>query len=174
MKALCLLLAAAVNIALMACDAADAPTPPPTYTPTPTLSPAPETTSTPTPSASATLNADKHIEQGIAYNDQSFAYYDKGDYAGVLTANAKALDAFNKVIELDPNHPYALYALYNQGLVYHEIGDFEDAIAAFRQVLKNNPNDADAYYNLGNAYYEIGEEDKANTSYGKAAELRSQ
>ena len=108
------------------------------------------------------------------YNDQSFAYYDKGDYAGVLASNAKAIDAFHKVIELAPNHPYALYALYNQGIVYHEIGDFKDAIAEFREVIKHNPRDADAYYNLGNAYYEIGEDDNANISYGKAAELRSQ
>jgi tetratricopeptide (TPR) repeat protein len=53
----------------------------------------------------------------------------------------KALEAFNKAIELDP---YAPNVEYNIGLIHRDRGEIDLAINAFRRALAINPNDDDA------------------------------
>ena len=38
---------------------------------------------------------------------------------------------------------------YNLGIDYYKIGQYDNAMAAFRQAINIDPNYIDAYYNLG-------------------------
>ncbi len=44
----------------------------------------------------------------------------------------------------------------NLGVVYVNLGRYQDAIETCRQAIKIKPDDAEAYYNLGNAYSKLG------------------
>jgi tetratricopeptide (TPR) repeat protein len=62
---------------------------------------------------------------------------------------------------------------YNeQGIQYFHEGRLEDAVTAFQQALRVEPNYADAHGNLGNIFYYQGRHDEAVASYRRAIELR--
>lgn len=50
---------------------------------------------------------------------------------------------------------------YNQGIDYYKLGQYENAIAAFRTAIKIDPNYIDAYYNLGTVYESLHQYDAA-------------
>jgi len=53
------------------------------------------------------------------------------------------------------------YALYNLGLISLENGEYEDAVAFFRNALRVKKDASDTYYNLAQAYYGLDEVDAA-------------
>jgi superkiller protein 3 len=90
---------------------------------------------------------DKYFEEGIIYGR-------KGDFQ-------KAVDAFQKAIDLNPDDA-SVY--YNLGITFDNVGDFQKAID-----LK--PDYASAYYNLGVTLYEMDEIQKDVDAYQKAINL---
>lgn len=91
--------------------------------------------------------SDLHISrdmQGDYYGARGIAHHNLRD------AN-KAIDDYNRAIDLDPNDSYALY---NRGLLYLEGGQAHYAIEDFSQSLKLRPDNKDAYVNRGEAYLE--------------------
>jgi superkiller protein 3 len=105
--------------------------------------------------------AEKYFQQGYAYNN-------KGDYD-------KAIEYYNKAIELNPD--YAV-AYYNLGNVYNNKGDYgkaieyyNKAIEYYNKAIELNPDSVDAYNNLGIAYNIKSDDDKAIEYYNKAIEL---
>jgi tetratricopeptide (TPR) repeat protein len=79
----------------------------------------------------------------------------------------KAVKAYHKSIELNPNHT----AYNNLGIVYGLKGEYDKAIKAYMRTLDMNPNFVESYYNLGHVYFEKGEYEKAIQTYSKAVEL---
>src|SRR3712207_6061887 len=63
------------------------------------------------------------------------------------------------------------YNYIDSGNIHHEQGNYERAIAEFREAIRQEPDDYVAYYNRGNAYFELGDLDKALADYTKALEL---
>jgi tetratricopeptide (TPR) repeat protein len=61
-------------------------------------------------------------------------------------------------------------ALYILGVVYYELGRYEDSIFLFENAIKIKPNYEKAYYNLGNAYRKVYgyEDDYAENAYNQA------
>lgn len=57
---------------------------------------------------------------------------------------------------------------YSLGVSCSDSGRYEEAIEAFNQSIKINPNDAGAYYNLGEIYKKMGK-DKESIDYFKEA-----
>jgi tetratricopeptide (TPR) repeat protein len=53
----------------------------------------------------------------------------------------KAIEAFERAIEINPAAPYVHY---NLGLIHRDRGETEQAIRRFRQAVQVNPNDRDA------------------------------
>lgn len=59
----------------------------------------------------------------------------------------------------------------NKGLAYYNSGNFEEAIKAWQEVIKLNPNNAVAYNNIGSAYNLMQKWDTAIPYFNKAIEL---
>jgi tetratricopeptide (TPR) repeat protein len=51
--------------------------------------------------------------------------------------------------------------------------EFDEAIAAYTEILRQNPGDADACYNRGDAYYGKGDMDRASADWNEAVRLNS-
>jgi tetratricopeptide (TPR) repeat protein len=51
--------------------------------------------------------------------------------------------------------------------------EFDQAIAAYTEIIRQNSGDADAYYNRGDAYYGKGDMDRASADWNEAVRLNS-
>jgi len=82
----------------------------------------------------------------------------------------KALECFNKAIELDPKD-YLGYV--GRGEVYSEFVRYEEAIADFDTAIRLNPEDDEAYFEKGQVLEKLGDYESAVEYYSKAIELKS-
>jgi tetratricopeptide (TPR) repeat protein len=61
---------------------------------------------------------------------------------------------------------------FNQGFVLLGLGEFEEAIAIFKQLLDNQPDFYEAWYNLSIALEKLGRLDEALTSYDESLKIQ--
>lgn len=64
-----------------------------------------------------------------------------------------ALQAFDRVLEIDPDHAGAWNG---RGICLKELGRYEEAIQCFNRVLATNPDDEETHYNKGEALEKLG------------------
>ena len=57
------------------------------------------------------------------------------------------------------------------GARYYAAGKYTQAVKAFQQVIRMNPNDADAYSHLGDSYTKLNRNSEAAVAYEKSADL---
>ena len=88
---------------------------------------------------------------------------------GKLQQWDKAIIAFSKVNELEPNYHAAAY--YNLGVAYWTTGQKEKSLENYTLAIKVDPKYADAYYGRGVCYYYLNEQDKALADYSSAIKL---
>jgi len=100
----------------------------------------------------------EEVEQLMAEGNE---YLEKGE-------PTKAMVQFKKIIEMDPENPFAHN---NLGLAYKEKGLFNSAKKSFETALEFMPNYYKALNNLGNLYYEMGEYEEAQGCYENALEI---
>ncbi len=81
----------------------------------------------------------------------------------------KAIEEFNKALELDPNYGYALNGL---AYTYAEIGDYAQAIECFKRYATMSPGDANPFDSMGELYFRIGQLDEALVKYKEAIEVK--
>lgn len=79
-----------------------------------------------------------------------------------------AADLLQKVVQLDPKHKDAWFDLGN---AYMEVGKTDDAIAAYKKQIENNPYDGYAYNGLGLAYERQSRFDDAAQQFHKQIEV---
>lgn len=82
-------------------------------------------------------------------------------------------DALMEFLKASRMRPQNKDTLLHIGLTWYELDHYDNAIKAYQEVLKIDPEDQDAHYNLGNVYYEKGMEDpiffeKAIAQYRRA------
>jgi len=93
------------------------------------------------------------------------------DYAVKLhrTSQLEAAETlYSRILEAVPNHADAMHFL---GVLRHQKGDSQSAIALIRSASRLAPNHADCLINLGNVLAETGELEQASDAYRKALEL---
>lgn len=61
----------------------------------------------------------------------------------------KAVEAYTKALELNPNNPDVLT---DQGVMFRALGFFDKALANFEKANKINPNHLQSLYNMGIVY----------------------
>jgi superkiller protein 3 len=94
--------------------------------------------------------------------------------SGVLFLNqrefSKAIQAYQKVIELDPSF---VEAYNNLGIAYQMIGEIDKAFEAYERTTKINPNYEKGYNNLGTLFFLEGRYAEALETFQKALAINS-
>jgi tetratricopeptide (TPR) repeat protein len=80
----------------------------------------------------------------------------------------EAVVAYEKILELDPNHAHACI---NLGTIYYNQLDFEQAEKLYRQATKSDPNNALAWFDLGSVLDERRELNEAIDAYRRAIKI---
>ena len=75
---------------------------------------------------------------------------------------------YTRAVELNPQDGVA-YS--NRGVVYHDKGDYDRAIADYTLAININPKHATAYFNRAVSYRAKGLQDNADADAKKAKEL---
>jgi lipoprotein NlpI len=110
----------------------------------------------------------KSLNQGNTSKNMATIYNIRGNVYATKGLYDKAIEDFDKAIELVPNYANA-YA--NRGSIYAYNGLYDKAIADFGKVIELDPKYAIAYNERGIAYEDKGLYDKAIEDFGKAIEL---
>ena len=61
---------------------------------------------------------------------------------------------------------------FHQGVRLARKGLWKEAIAAYKESLRLNPNRAQTYLNLGFVYYELGYEKEAQEAFERASKIQ--
>ncbi|MBI5096114.1 MAG: tetratricopeptide repeat protein [Nitrospirae bacterium] len=104
---------------------------------------------------------DKAPYSARAHDNLGLAHITRGEYG-------RAIDEFNKTIEIQPRY-YLAY--YNAGVVYQMQNNLDSAKSSYEACLRINPQYFRAYYNLGILFKKAGELDQAISNYEKAISL---
>ena len=104
-----------------------------------------------------------------AQSQDSMAWAVLGEAYGQLKQTAKAIEAYQQALRIDPEHAEAWY---NLGLAYGQAGQTAKAIEACQQALRINPEDAEAWYNLGFIYGQADQTAKAIEAYQRALRIK--
>ena len=81
---------------------------------------------------------------------------------------AEAEDVYGRILELVPDHPDVLHF---SGILAHQQGKSEQAIALIEKSLAIVPDQADCYSNLGNIFQARGRLEEGIAAYQRAIEL---
>jgi len=82
----------------------------------------------------------------------------------------KAIQSYQKVIELDPTY---IEAYNNLGIIYQEIGNFDRAFGAYQKSIEINPQYEKGHNNLGILFYLKGRNEEALEAFQKALAINS-
>jgi tetratricopeptide (TPR) repeat protein len=80
----------------------------------------------------------------------------------------EAIKDFTEVLELNPDHPDALYY---RGMAWAHKKNFGRAIEDFTEAVKKNPNDADSFVARGEAWQSRGKIHKALNDFKQALQI---
>ena len=76
-----------------------------------------------------------------------------------------AVELYNEILKLDPNH---LATLGNLGNILRELGENQKAINCYKKIIEINPNDITVYINLSATLQKLGQYTKAK-NYNETA-----
>ena len=98
--------------------------------------------------------------------NRSESYY---SLYGCCEADARdKIEVFNEAIRLRPNNVPAYRCL---GMIYRDLGRYEEAIQAYRTLLRIAPRYDEAYYELGSIFLAIGDRQSALDQYHSLVRL---
>lgn len=100
--------------------------------------------------------------------DPSMIYFQLGKESFNNNDLNKALDYFQKAVEINPDFAEAYH---NLGIVYYELGNHGNAITELEKAVGLNSNYEKAYYSLALIYYENNDFDNAIINLLKVIEL---
>jgi tetratricopeptide (TPR) repeat protein len=89
-------------------------------------------------------------------------YVYMGNYLRENGAPEKALELYEKALQLDP---HLVAARNNQGNTYRQLQRWEEAIKTYQMILREQPQLGDVRYNLALSYQEAGELERARQYY---------
>ncbi|WP_153796902.1 tetratricopeptide repeat protein [Foetidibacter luteolus] len=99
----------------------------------------------------------------------SVGYHDRGTIFMMDEDYEKALNDFDKVIELGTDYPAIAY--FNKGEVLKSLKRDRDAIACYQYVVGVDKNDARAFLKLAQCYSNLTMQDSACAAFRKAKDL---
>lgn len=112
------------------------------------------------------LETAKHqtaASDALIHFNSGVEFYHQRDYA-------KAMQAYQKVIEIDPGYAEAYN---NLGIIYQDAGDFDRALSAYQKAIEINPRYEKALNNLGVLLYLKGRFEESIRAFQKALTLNA-
>jgi len=106
--------------------------------------------------------AEKYQKEKRVHRDLAKYYDDKKLYD-------KALEEYNKALELDPDYGDALNLL---AYMHSDMGNYEKALEYFNRYASVSPGDANPLDSVAEIYFRMGRLDKAIAKYKKALEVK--
>ncbi len=106
------------------------------------------------------LQQDKNSKEAMYYRGNFYQY-------GLGDPN-KAIDEFEKILELDPSFTLAHYDL---AVAYRDLGMEDQAIEQYEKTIALQPNFPEALSNLGGYYFRSGKIEEAKNLFKKAIEV---
>jgi superkiller protein 3 len=101
-----------------------------------------------------TLEILNHFNSGVYF-------YKQGEFS-------KAIQAYQKVLEVDPTY---IEAYNNLGILYQTLGDMDRALGFYQKSIEINPRYEKGYNNLGTLLFLRGRYEEAQEAFGKALAL---
>ena len=95
------------------------------------------------------------------------AYYNRGRVYSFLKKYDEALTDLQKSIELSPDE-FGYRANGNIGLIYHQLGEYDKALAAFESAITYDDTKADTFYLRGETYTALENYEAAIADYQAA------
>jgi tetratricopeptide (TPR) repeat protein len=87
---------------------------------------------------------------------------------------SKSADLYKKSLEESRDIHSKVLMLFNLGVVYTELGDWNNAIEYYKDLIKLDSKYSDAYYQLGTLYEDLEKLEDACDYYKKALEINDQ
>jgi tetratricopeptide (TPR) repeat protein len=112
---------------------------------------------------------DQVMKKTLETPDSPDAWYHLADLYYRNSLYEKAIDAFAKVVELDPDRGYVYSKM---GSAYNRLGRPAEAIAAFQKAVELLPKPSVEYNNIGVAYGKLGKYKEEAEALLKALEIR--
>jgi tetratricopeptide (TPR) repeat protein len=111
------------------------------------------------------------LSQGTVFGQALRDFYERGEAEYKRGNYQKAVQEYEKAVEVDPNFAPAYNAL---GLAHQAMQDkLSDVLWFFKVAVDIDPQYADAYHNMCRAYYQAGKHNEAEQSCRKALEVNS-
>jgi type IV pilus biogenesis/stability protein PilW len=98
------------------------------------------------------------VSDALIHFNSGVDLYHQRDYA-------KAIQAYQKVIEIDPGYAEAHN---NLGIIYQEAGDYDSALSSYQKAIEINPKYEKALNNLGVLLYLKGRYEESIQAFQKA------
>lgn len=108
-------------------------------------------------------------EDPVGWVNLGVAYSNSEPTDRLPDPDAKAREAFQKSVEVDPTY---IEGWRNLGISYRNADEFVEAQEAFSKIIELDPDDVDALLSLGDMSFNLEDYDKALQSYARAAELQ--
>ncbi len=125
------------------------------------------------PAAASAVNYQQNIKmlEGIVGKepDNRNAWVQLGHNYFDSNQPIKAIEAYDKALEMDGNDPDVLT---DQGIMYRRVGWFDKAIENFIKANKRNPRHENSLFNMGIVYsQDLGDKVKAEEAWNRYLEL---
>jgi hypothetical protein len=111
---------------------------------------------------------DQPDEKAVDTKEKANHWFRKGALCSTYGNNEAAINYFEKVIALDPEHSGAYF---EQGVSYGQLGEYHKAIPLLNKCIVMEPQNGLYYYGRGRVYLQADDNDKAMLDFKKAAEL---
>jgi len=110
----------------------------------------------------------RKLEKKLEAQKEAQKYIQEGIFQARHGTLSRAIAAYDKAIEIDPDNA-AVYAYKGYALLRR--GEVQEAVIFLERSVKLSPNYDSGYYNLALAYWEFGDREKAIQCVKKALEL---
>ncbi|NOZ83902.1 MAG: tetratricopeptide repeat protein [Epsilonproteobacteria bacterium] len=115
------------------------------------------------------------------YFEEWFKKFKPDFYIVISSDFSELFDATNKCLEYNFNTDETnlkikqaeIGNLYNLGLAHYEINNYNEALQAFREAVKINPDHAKAFYGIGNIHMKLARHSEAIEAFKQAISLDS-
>lgn len=119
-----------------------------------------------------------HFDLAVSYflksikvkSDDALVFQALGTALSLIGKSEEAIDAFDKAVCLNPNHPDAFN---DKGVILSRLGRFEESLPCFANAIQLDPMYGDAYTNYGFALFSLKKFKEAVISYDNAIKLNS-